>query len=638
MIFKKEQRGQSILEVIIAMAIFSLVAASLIGFIMGGDQALLQGGDQARAVSLAQEGIEAVRSIRDNAWNNLVYNQSAVNDSAGHWNFSGEGTTETFGKFIRTISFSDVCRNSLNQIVDCPGAYTDVQSKKIAVDVTWPVRFGITNSVQKIAYLTNWNSRDWAQTDWSGGHGQTIWSNSNMFDSSDGNINFNTPGQISLSQQGGGFSTTTWTFDTPADYAYDSQKIEVASSNAQLKIVSTVDSGGTTNSGFNTTVNPWVYNDWEGKKAAGSRLTSGGNPGPYINISIPFVRKDTSSGYWQQSFVTTVANPATATVSFDWRINSYSSSRLVSYIIYVFVDSTPGAPTLGTQVWSQTITGTTNWATVSNVDVSSKLATAGTYYLKIAARRITSNQNGSGTNIAGFDNVQLNWSGNMTSYSADNPTINPTTANSPSSVLYWSGFVESANKNGGEIYYQLSNDSGSTWQYWNGSSWVVAGITNYNPASVINANINKFATSSSDIMFKAFLSSDGTQQVQLDEVQIGYYGSGSGYQTAGYLISSAFNLTDNSPVQVIDWNETIPACTPVCNIKLQVRTAPDAGGSPGTWTDWYGASGIGAYFTNHYGELISKDLNNNRWVQYRAELTGDGVNTPILDEVRVNYK
>ena len=112
----------------------------------------------------------------------------------------------------------------------------------------------------------------------------------------------------------------------------------------------------------------------------------------------------------------------------------------------------------------------------------------------------------------------------------------------------------------------------------------------------------------------------------------------SGYVVAGSLVSSAFNLTDNSPVQIISWDETIPACSPVCTIKLQVRTAPDSAGAPGTWTNWYGASGAGNYFTTARGNLISKDLNNNRWAQYRGELAGDGTNTPTLSEVRVNYK
>jgi len=638
MIFKKEEKGQSILEVIIAMAIFGLVAASLLGFAMGGDQALLQGGDQAKAEALAQAGMEAVRSVRDSAWNELNHGQVSINNNSGYWQFSGENTTETIGKFTRTINLSDVCRNSLGQIVDCPGIYTDSQSKKITVDVSWPIRLGTTNSVQRISYLTNWNSRDWIQTDWSAGAGQSTWLGDSRFANGE-NINFDTTGQISLAQLGGNFSTSTWTFDQPADYVYDSNKIEVIGSQAQLKSISVPTSGGTTNPGFDTTATPWTYSDWERTNANGARLTSGGNPGAYVNISIPFVRNGgTASGFWQQAFTVNANIMAAATVSFNWRITSYSSSRLASYDIYVFADSAPGNPILGTEVWSWNITGTTNWATVSNIDVTSRLSSPGTYYIKIVARRTLNNGTGSGTNTAGFDNIQLNWNGNVISYPSDKPIINPANAFSSPGILYWSGFSETANKNGGEVYYQLSDNNGSTWQYWNGSNWVAASAANYNIALVINTYIDKFSTSSSNIMFKAFLSSDGTQQVQLDEVKIGYYGGSSGYETTGYLISSAYNLTDNSPVQAITWDEDIPICVPSCQVRLQVRTAPDAGGAPGTWTDWYGAGGGGTYFTNHYGELISKDLNWNQWAQYRVELVGDGNNAPILEEVRVNYK
>lgn len=635
----KNQTGQSILEVIIAVALFGLLAATILNLSMGGDQALIQGGDQTKAESLAQAGIEAVRAIRDRAWNELTLSQSGVETIANQWQFAGEGTDNVIDKFTRTINFSDVCRDGSNQITACPGSYTDVETKKVAVNVSWPVRLGINNSVQRISYLTNWKSTDWTQTDWSGGAGQSIWSSANRFDSTDGNINFNTTGQISLARLSGNFGTSTWPFDIATDYTYDSNKIEIVSSNAQLKAVSTPASGATTNPGFDTTVNPWVYSDWEGTGAAGTRLTSGGNPGPYINISIPFARRSTYSGYWQQSFTTTINNPTTAIVNFDWRITSFSSSRLTSYDIYIFVDSTPGAPILGTEVWSQNITSATNWATVSSLDVSSRLTTAGTYYIKFVARRIiTSNGSGSGTNTVGFDNIHLNWSGNTISYPSDNPTVNPVSSFSSPGVLYWSGFEETATKNGGEIYYQLSDNNGSTWQYWNGGSWTTAGTSNYNIASVVNSNINKFATSSSNIMFRAFLSGDGTQQVQLDEIRIGYYGGGSGYETSGYLVSSAYNMTDASPVQLASWSETIPSCTPSCQVRLQVRTAPDSGGTPGTWTDWYGSTGLNTYLTTARGSLVPAVINGNQWVQYRAELTGDGVNTPVLNEVKVNYK
>jgi len=107
-----------------------------------------------------------------------------------------------------------------------------------------------------------------------------------------------------------------------------------------------------------------------------------------------------------------------------------------------------------------------------------------------------------------------------TTYPADNPTINPTNTHTVGSIDTWSSFSETATKNGGEVYYQLSDNGGSTWQYWNGSAWATAGASNYNTATVVNANITGFATTSAQIMFKAFLSGDGSQQVILDNVQV----------------------------------------------------------------------------------------------------------------------
>ncbi|MFH1292158.1 MAG: hypothetical protein ABIH87_03090, partial [bacterium] len=110
------------------------------------------------------------------------------------------------------------------------------------------------------------------------------------------------------------------------------------------------------------------------------------------------------------------------------------------------------------------------------------------------------------------------------------------------------------------------------------------------------------------------------------------------YAISGSATSSAFNMGDSSPVQIIEWDEDLALCSPSCDIKMQVRSASDASGSPGIWTDWYGSSGLDTYFSNSSGTLISTDLNNHQWVQYRIELSSNGVNTPVLQEVRVNYK
>ena len=68
------QTGQSLLEVIIALAIFALIGSFMAPFIVESFVGLERGGEQTQAEALAQEGIEAVRSIKDSAWNEIFYN------------------------------------------------------------------------------------------------------------------------------------------------------------------------------------------------------------------------------------------------------------------------------------------------------------------------------------------------------------------------------------------------------------------------------------------------------------------------------------------------------------------------------------------------------------------------------------
>ena len=114
-------------------------------------------------------------------------------------------------------------------------------------------------------------------------------------------------------------------------------------------------------------------------------------------------------------------------------------------------------------------------------------------------------------------------------------------------------------------------------------------------------------------------------------------GGGAGYAASGTLISSAFDAGVNQTgLGTVSWQQS-NNCAPNCSVQLQVRSAPDASGSPGTWTDWYGASGVGSFFTDPNETLLPTDLNFNRWLQYQAVLNGDGSATPSLESVNLLY-
>jgi type II secretory pathway pseudopilin PulG len=577
-------RGQSLLEVIIAMTVFSLISLSIISLTLGSFEGLQKGGEETLAHGLAEEAIEAVRSVRDGAWNDLINNPAVAAISGGQWVLNGGVSELINGKFTRTILFNDVCRDGSGGIVACPGAYTDVQSKKVDVNVDWSPRPGITNTVQKTAYLTNWDSSDWTQTNWMGGSGQSLWSDTSRYDSDDGNIDNTASGELALKSQGSGCGVKSWHFLNGGDYTYNPAKIEVLASQAQLlgqdagSCLGTPSacttfvgqptceaqlgcawgggsSGVTLNPSFDADTLNWTFATWlnpGSTTVTGARVATGGNPAGYANISLRSTRGNrTMAGKWEQFFDTTVDAPDTATLNLDWRNVTYTSPIApVTYKLYAFVDNFSGNPTLGTEVWSSAeIRSTTAWASIPAVDIAASIPTAGRYYLKFAAYATTPGSNNTYLYVSGFDNVHIDWSkadscsgtpnacntfggqpacdaqggcgwNITTTYPSDSPTVNPVVSYAVPSIDSWTSFQETATKNGGEIYYQLSDDDGATWQYWNGGAWAVAGAGNYNIASDVNVNIGTFNIAAKKIMFKAFLSGNGSQQVKLDEVKI----------------------------------------------------------------------------------------------------------------------
>ncbi len=111
------------------------------------------------------------------------------------------------------------------------------------------------------------------------------------------------------------------------------------------------------------------------------------------------------------------------------------------------------------------------------------------------------------------------------SYPTDKPSVIPTSSLIPTEVNEWLSFIETSTKPAGtEIYYQLSDDDGATWQWWDGVSFVAAGAADYNVAADINANISEFPITNGKILFKAFLESDGTQTPRLNNLRIDYQG------------------------------------------------------------------------------------------------------------------
>jgi len=224
----KNKKGFSLIEIIVAVTVFSLSISSIATMVLGAYGSNFQAKLRDKAHDYAVQGIEAVRSIKEQGFNLLADGNHGLTDANGYWEFSG--TSDDLNPFTRVIKIEDVYRDANGDIAT--SGDLDLHTKKATSQVSWQTIYGVANNVTLVAYLTNWRSKEWTQTDWSGGSGQSIWSDNTKF-ASETNIDYSTAGEIKL--KGAGCTGYTWPFDTPGNYNYDSNKIEVISGYAQLK-------------------------------------------------------------------------------------------------------------------------------------------------------------------------------------------------------------------------------------------------------------------------------------------------------------------------------------------------------------------------------------------------------------------
>lgn len=136
--FSGNQKGFSLLEVILAGAIFVLVISAFAGVLIYGQESTNLAGKRARAVFLAEEGLEAIRNIRDNNFNNLVNGIYGLSTSGNQWSFLG--SQDIADIFTRAEIISTI----------------DADRKLITSNIAWQQNLQRTGNIVLETYLTNW--------------------------------------------------------------------------------------------------------------------------------------------------------------------------------------------------------------------------------------------------------------------------------------------------------------------------------------------------------------------------------------------------------------------------------------------------------------------------------------------------
>lgn len=132
-------QGFSLVEVMLAVSVFAILAIAFSSSFIYGIDAVASGGNRVRASMLANEGLEAVRNIRDENFGALIDGIHGLTTSLGEWVFSG--TEDTQGIFTRTVTVS-----SINE-----------KRKNIVSRVSWQQGTRVS-SVSTVTRLTDWDS------------------------------------------------------------------------------------------------------------------------------------------------------------------------------------------------------------------------------------------------------------------------------------------------------------------------------------------------------------------------------------------------------------------------------------------------------------------------------------------------
>lgn len=187
------QKGQALVEILIALALISIIAVAVVLFSQTGLRSSKTAGEKNRSNEIAQETLELVRSIGQDNWNNVCeggspptytgceitaetdYHPALVSDV---WDLvSGtENITLDTITYTRGVKFSKVSRDASGAIETVyDSANDDPSTRKVEITVTTQ---GSNEPTTLVTYITRWGgeredasrgSNIFYQTDWSGG-------------------------------------------------------------------------------------------------------------------------------------------------------------------------------------------------------------------------------------------------------------------------------------------------------------------------------------------------------------------------------------------------------------------------------------------------------------------------------------
>ncbi|MFH1508606.1 MAG: type II secretion system protein [bacterium] len=154
---KTSEKGLSIVELIVALGIISILMTALIGAFLLSLRAVVAAEKESRAYFYAQDAIEAIKNIRDRKWDEIINvtvdDVVHVEEQDGEWKLlAGSDSSDIF---TREVRLQEVLRDINGDIVESGGT-ADENMRRIDVTVSYPDRDVGTKTIALSNYVTNW--------------------------------------------------------------------------------------------------------------------------------------------------------------------------------------------------------------------------------------------------------------------------------------------------------------------------------------------------------------------------------------------------------------------------------------------------------------------------------------------------
>lgn len=154
----RKEKGFGLVEILIVGVVVAIGFVGIVAFLINSSGLIFQVTRNTEAVALAEEGMEAVRSMRDESWSSnidaLIAGTTYYPEISGNkWTLSSTDPGPINGLYTRTVVLGNVNRDPVTDDISSSGNPDD-STRQVTVKVTWSEN-QTTKDVTLVTYITN---------------------------------------------------------------------------------------------------------------------------------------------------------------------------------------------------------------------------------------------------------------------------------------------------------------------------------------------------------------------------------------------------------------------------------------------------------------------------------------------------